>query len=188
MSINYLDKTGLAYLWGKIKARFVEKDGSKGLSTNDYTTAEKTKLSGIEAGANNYTLPAASSSVLGGVKVGVANGVAPLNAYGVIPGEYIPGGGEEDRYVVNVNVNTYLVEPQADPDELKEIAEHNAPELRLVLNDSVYFHASLLGKTMHVYMFSVLNANHYVQYAVNTISGTISVAADGHFATVTEEE
>lgn len=121
-------------------------------------------------------------------KKGAANGVCPLNAYGVIPGEYIPGGGEEDRYVVNVNVNTYLVEPQADPDELKEIAEHNAPELRLVLNDSVYFRASLLGKTMHVYMFSVLNANHYVQYAVNTISGTISVVGDGHFATVTEEE
>jgi len=30
----------------------------KGLSTNDYTTVEQTKLSGIAAGANNYTHPA----------------------------------------------------------------------------------------------------------------------------------
>jgi hypothetical protein len=34
------------------------------------SAADKTKLDGIAAGANNYTLPLASASVLGGVKVG----------------------------------------------------------------------------------------------------------------------
>lgn len=48
----------------------VDKVEGKGLSTNDYTTAEKQKLAGIEDNANNYTLPKASSSVLGGVKTG----------------------------------------------------------------------------------------------------------------------
>lgn len=48
----------------------VDKVSGKGLSTNDYTTAEKEKLSGIAAGANNYTLPAASGTTLGGVKTG----------------------------------------------------------------------------------------------------------------------
>ena len=48
----------------------VDKVSGKGLSTNDYTTAEKNKLAGIAAGANAYSLPAATSSVLGGVKVG----------------------------------------------------------------------------------------------------------------------
>lgn len=33
-------------------------------------SADKTKLDGIAAGANNYTLPAATASVLGGVKIG----------------------------------------------------------------------------------------------------------------------
>ena len=33
-------------------------------------SADKTKLDGIAAGANNYTLPAATASVLGGVKTG----------------------------------------------------------------------------------------------------------------------
>ena len=47
--------------WGKVNANFeelynlmankVDKETGKGLSTNDYTTAEKTKLSGIAAGA-----------------------------------------------------------------------------------------------------------------------------------------
>ena len=41
----------------------------KGLSTNDYTTAEKTKLSGISENANNYTLPVGGSTI-GGVKNG----------------------------------------------------------------------------------------------------------------------
>lgn len=50
----------------------VDKVSGKGLSTNDYTTAEKNKLSGIAANANNYSLPAASTSARGGVKVGYA--------------------------------------------------------------------------------------------------------------------
>lgn len=43
------------YTKGEIDTKlggYVVKDGSKVLSTNDYTTAEKTKLSGITAGAN----------------------------------------------------------------------------------------------------------------------------------------
>ncbi len=48
----------------------VDKESGKGLSTNDYTTAEKAKLGGIEENANNYTLPTASATTLGGVKIG----------------------------------------------------------------------------------------------------------------------
>lgn len=39
----------------------------KGLSTEDYTTAEKTKLANIEQYANNYELPTAAKDVIGGV-------------------------------------------------------------------------------------------------------------------------
>jgi len=66
---KFLDENGLLYLWGKIKTLAggkVDKVEGKGLSSNDYTTADKTKLDGLE----NYTLPAASADVLGGVKVG----------------------------------------------------------------------------------------------------------------------
>lgn len=38
-------------------ATYVEKVTNMGLSSNDYTTAEKTKLTGIETGANNYVHP-----------------------------------------------------------------------------------------------------------------------------------
>lgn len=58
--------------------RFQQQEEGKGLSTNDYTTAEKTKLSGVEANANNYSLPDATDSAKGGVIVGgnisVSNG------------------------------------------------------------------------------------------------------------------
>ncbi|MBP5580284.1 MAG: hypothetical protein J6X85_00570 [Ruminococcus sp.] len=64
----------------------VDKVEGKQLSTEDYTTAEKTKLAGIEAGANNYTLPAATTSALGGVKVG-AN-LAIDSSTGVLSGDY----------------------------------------------------------------------------------------------------
>ena len=57
----------------------VDKVAGKGLSTNDYTTTEKNKLAGIAANANNYTLPTATASVLGGVKIGFSTNDANRN-------------------------------------------------------------------------------------------------------------
>lgn len=57
---KFLDDDGLLYLWQKIKNIFatttdlngkVDKVDGKGLSTNDYTTAEKNKLNAIASGA-----------------------------------------------------------------------------------------------------------------------------------------
>ena len=53
-----LDDNALRRVWAKIKAGFVAKETGKGLSTNDYTTAEKQKLAGIAEGASTYTHPA----------------------------------------------------------------------------------------------------------------------------------
>ena len=41
----------LTYFWGKLKIYFVKQETGKSLTTNDYTTDEKNKLSGIEANA-----------------------------------------------------------------------------------------------------------------------------------------
>lgn len=46
----------------------VDKVTGKGLSTNDFTAAYKTKLDGITAGANKYSLPTATEGALGGVR------------------------------------------------------------------------------------------------------------------------
>ena len=66
---KFLDENGLLYLWGKIKTLAggkVDKVEGKGLSANDFTSEEKTKLAGLA----NYTLPEATAEKLGGVKVG----------------------------------------------------------------------------------------------------------------------
>ena len=47
----------------------VDKVAGKQLSTEDYTTVEKSKLAGIADNANNYTLPVATSTVKGGVNL-----------------------------------------------------------------------------------------------------------------------
>lgn len=61
---KYLDNDGLLYLWQKIKNVFATKDAlndkvdkvtGKGLSTNDYTTAEKNKLAAFDS-ADTYAL------------------------------------------------------------------------------------------------------------------------------------
>ena len=91
---DYLDSNGLRYLWTKIKAYVsnalltkVDRISGKDLSTNDFTDAYKQKLDGIASGANNYSLPTASSSTLGGIKVGsglsISNGVLSASGGGL---------------------------------------------------------------------------------------------------------
>lgn len=66
--MKVLTDSGVSYLVNKIDESLeqkVDKVSGKGLSTNDFTTAEKTKLSGIEAGAK--------ANVIEAIKV---NGVA----------------------------------------------------------------------------------------------------------------
>lgn len=51
---KYLDENGLLYFWGQLKSLFagkVDKETGKGLSSNDFTSDEKTKLANIAAGA-----------------------------------------------------------------------------------------------------------------------------------------
>lgn len=74
------------YFWQKLKTFFVEKEDGKVLSSNDYTDAEKTKLSKL----SNYTLPKATSDTLGGVKVGAG---LSISSEGTLSAT---GGGEAD--------------------------------------------------------------------------------------------
>lgn len=45
---EYMDGNGLLFLWTKLKEFFVQKEEGKGLSSNDFTSAEKTKLATLE--------------------------------------------------------------------------------------------------------------------------------------------
>lgn len=70
MAINYLDKDGLILLWDKIKnvlINKVDKIDGKGLSTNDFTTQEKIKLSSVEGGAQ--------ANIIQGIQVNGTNTV-----------------------------------------------------------------------------------------------------------------
>jgi hypothetical protein len=61
----WLDYDGLLYFWQKIKGKLadkVDKVEGKGLSTNDFSAAYKTKLDGIANGANNYSHPTSSGN------------------------------------------------------------------------------------------------------------------------------
>ncbi|MBT3949552.1 MAG: hypothetical protein HOF36_00610 [Candidatus Marinimicrobia bacterium] len=46
--------------------------GDGGLTTNDFTNADHEKLDGIATSANNYSLPVATSTTYGGIKVSLS--------------------------------------------------------------------------------------------------------------------
>lgn len=56
-----VNPTKITALVNALKNRFVEKEAGKGLSSNDYTTEEKTKLAGIEAQANKTVVDSSLS-------------------------------------------------------------------------------------------------------------------------------
>lgn len=90
-------------LIAKLNSLFVRKETGKGLSTNDYTSAEKAKLAGVAAGANNYVLPAPTASTIGGVKAG--NNVT-ISEDGTISA--IQGKVDLSPYAKTADVNTAL--------------------------------------------------------------------------------
>lgn len=72
---KYLDDNGLIYYHSKVKTLLngkVDKETGKGLSTNDYTTAEKNKLSGIADGAQ-VNQNAFSNVKVGSITIGADN-------------------------------------------------------------------------------------------------------------------
>ena len=79
MAKNYLDQTGLALVWAKIKelvSTKVNKVEGKGLSSNDYTSDEKTKLAGIASGAQVNVLEGIQKN---GNTVTVTNKIANIS-------------------------------------------------------------------------------------------------------------
>jgi len=60
-TMKVLTDTGLTTLKNWLKSTFVSTESGKGLSTNDYTTAEKEKLAGIAANATKNTIDSALS-------------------------------------------------------------------------------------------------------------------------------
>lgn len=87
---KYLDSTGAARLVENILNLLEDKvdaETGKGLSTEDFTAALKSKLEGLE----NYSLPTASDEVMGGVKIGA--GLAINSETGVLSAT---GGGTAD--------------------------------------------------------------------------------------------
>lgn len=80
----------------------VDVESGKGLSTNDYTTAEKNKLAGITSEATKVTVGILNGyvrvtyndsnayDIIQASKIGAANGVAPLNASSKIDSTYLP--------------------------------------------------------------------------------------------------
>ena len=70
----WLDYDGLLYFWQKIKAKLadkVDKVDGKGLSSNDFTSAEKKKLAGIAEGATKYVHPTYTAKDSGLYKITV---------------------------------------------------------------------------------------------------------------------
>ena len=99
----------------------VDKVNGKGLSQEDYTSTEKSKLAGIANNANNYSLPAADASTLGGVKVGTGLNVA---ADGTLSNGYsytLPTA--TDSTLGGVMVDTALNDSSTNPVQNKVISE-----------------------------------------------------------------
>lgn len=86
MAIKILTSDGIKYLTDKIKTwvtdGFVAKVDGKELTSNDYTDAEKTKLAGIEEGAQVNTIDTAGTGLaLDGTTIGHSNSVTAKTTY-----------------------------------------------------------------------------------------------------------
>ena len=146
-----LTKDSLSHIWAKLKPMFegkVDKVDGKGLSTNDYTTAEKDKLSGL----SNYTHPTTSGN------------------------KHIPAGGKSGQVVgwsadgtgawVDQKDTTYDVVTDSAPG-LMSAAEHTKLA-GIAAGANNYSHPTYTAKASGLYKVTVDGTGH--------VSGTVAVS------------
>lgn len=68
---KFLDKNGVLFLWGKIKAAFATKDTATTTENGLMSNVDKAKLDGVATNANNYTHPAYAPKESGLYKITV---------------------------------------------------------------------------------------------------------------------
>lgn len=90
----------------KVNNNKVDKVSGKGLSTNDYTTTEKNKLSGIEDGANKYSHPIYNARVSGLYKITV-DSTGHVSDVSEVTKDDITGLGITDGTDAVTQANTY---------------------------------------------------------------------------------
>ena len=115
---NYLDKTGLALVWEKIKNALsgkVDKVDGKGLSTNDYTADEKTKLANIAAGAQVNVIEGVQ---VNGANVSLVNKIANIS----VPTKYSDLSNDNNTVTDSSYVHTDNNYTTADKSKLSGIA------------------------------------------------------------------
>lgn len=112
---------------GKIKAwgegKFVAQETGKGLSSNDYTSAEKTKLSGIAEGANKYVHPSYTAQKSGLYKVTV-DASGHVSATTAVAKADITGLGipAQDTTYADATTSTHGIMSAADKTKLDGVA------------------------------------------------------------------
>lgn len=143
----------------------VDKVSGKGLSTEDYTTDEKTKLAGVEKNANKYTLPTASAQKLGGVKVG--DGIS-VSADGEISVQ------EADGTNPGLSVNNYTAE---DKGKLTGI-EEGANKFELKPASTQTLGGIKVGANLSVGADGTLSATDTTYNTATTTSSGLMSAAD----------
>lgn len=114
----------------------VDKQSGKGLSTNDFTTAEKNKLANISAGANNYSLPLATSDVRGGAKIGYTTNSSNRNYAVQLSNEQmyvnVPWTDTNTTYGLATSTNDGLMKA-SDKAKIDSIAVITDTELKTIL-------------------------------------------------------
>lgn len=107
---NRLDSGGLTYLLHRIKTIFTSmfqaKEAGKGLSTNDYTNAEKTKLAGIAEGATANVGTVTGITMNSTSKTVDVNGVVDLGTV-ITEQQDISGKADKDTNAVVGNFASF---------------------------------------------------------------------------------
>ena len=125
--MSFVNDTILKSALGKIKAwgegKFVAKETGKGLSTNDYTNADKTKLNGVAEGANKYVHPSYTAQKSGLYKVTV-DASGHVSATTAVAKADITGLGipAQDTTYADATTSTHGLMSAADKTKLDGVA------------------------------------------------------------------
>lgn len=167
MADKFIKLAQLSHFYNKTKEVFVAKEAGKTLSTNDYTTAEKTKLAGIADGANNYTLPVATTSTLGGIKIGANLSITSDGILSAVQGDidtypFETKANAANTYLSKASFNTEMTKYALKSDVATAVVNHGSVQ--------TYADLPLVGqKNGDMYNIRTADAIHNIKAGDNVV-------------------
>lgn len=175
MSKKYLDLDGLSHFKSKADSEYVAQETGKGLSSNDYSDPEKTKLSGIETGAEVNVIESITVNGITATISGKSASVTIPTGSGTIESISVNGTPQ----TIDANKNVDITVPTKVSDITNDSGYQTASQVETAINSKIGSTYKAKGSVAFANLPALTSSNEGNVYNVTDAFTTTSDFVEG---------